>query len=140
MNARALTIVAGVAVLALGLFVWRKGGVSNAAQAIGAGAVDAVQGAASGVVYGIGDAVGVPRTSESACAAALREGRTWDASFACPAGDFVGSLLGWQTAPLISTAQAQQTATSGAIVRPPPAARDSITDLFLDPHGYSPPI
>lgn len=140
MKPQALAIAAGVTVLVAGLFIWRKGGIANAAQAIGSGAVGAVQGAASGVVYGIGDAVGVPRTDESACAKALREGRLWDASFACPAGDFVGGLLGGPVTPRISETQAQQAATSGRIITTAPAARDEITDLFLDPYGYSNPI
>ena len=33
-----------------------------------------------------------------------------------------------------------KTATSGRITRPPAPVRDSITDLFLDPYGYSSPI
>lgn len=135
MKPQELAIVAGVAVLAMGLFVWRRGGVSNAAQAIGAGAVEAVQGAASGVVYGIGDAVGVPRTSESECAAALREGRTWDASFACPAADFLRGTF--STSGNVGTSQS---ATGPRVVTTPAAARDAITDLFLDPYGYSSPI
>lgn len=94
MNARLPWIVGGLAVVALGLFVWRRGGVANAAQAVGGAAVGAVTGAATGAVLGIGDAVGVPRTSETGCQRAVREGRTWDASFACPAGTFIGSLFG----------------------------------------------
>lgn len=50
--------------------------------------------AASGVVLGIGDALGVPRTDMTECERAIAEGRTLDASFACPAGTFVGSLVG----------------------------------------------
>ncbi len=57
---------------------------------LGTAAVDLVDGAASGVVYGIGDAVGIPRTDETACQKAMREGRTLDASFACPALTFGG--------------------------------------------------
>lgn len=30
-----------------------------------------------------------PRTNETECDRALREGRTWDASFACPAARFI---------------------------------------------------
>lgn len=134
-NSQSLAIVAGLGLLAAGLFVWRRGGVSNAAQAIGGAAVDAVQGAASGVVYGIGDAFGVPRTDETECARALREGRTWDASFACPAADFLRGTFSAR-----DNAGTSQSATAGRIVTPPAAARDEITDLFLDPYGYSNPI
>ena len=128
-------IVAGLGLLAAGLFVWRRGGVSNAAQAIGSGAVDAVQGVASGVVYGIGDTFGIPRTDESECARALREGRSWDASFACPAADFLRGTF--SRADNVGTSQV---ATAPNIVTPPAAVRDEITDLFLDPYGYSSPI
>lgn len=46
----------------------------------------------AGVAIGIGDVIGIPRTDETECARAIREGRTWDASFACPAGTFIGSV------------------------------------------------
>lgn len=47
--------------------------------------------AAAGVVEGVGLAVGIPRTNASECDRAKAEGRWWDASFACPAGDFISS-------------------------------------------------
>lgn len=47
----------------------------------------------AGVAIGIGDVLGVPRTNETECEKAIREGRTWDASFACPAGTWIGSLF-----------------------------------------------
>lgn len=54
-------------------------------QAIGGAAVDA----AAGAVVGIGQAVGIPATNQTECQRAIAEGRTWDASFACPAGTFI---------------------------------------------------
>lgn len=51
------------------------------------------QGAASDAVLSVGDVLGVPRTNETECQRAIREGRTWDASFACPAGTFIKSLF-----------------------------------------------
>ncbi len=45
---------------------------------------------AAGLIIGTGDVLGIPRTNETACQAALREGRYWDASFDCPAGTFLG--------------------------------------------------
>lgn len=83
---------------------------------------------------GIGDAVGVPRTDETACAQALREGRTWDASFACPASDFIAGVFA------ATTPATSQVATSQNLPQYLPAARDSVSDLFLDPYGYSNPI
>lgn len=118
MTLRPALIAGAVAALGLGLYIWRKGSVSNAAQGLTSGAVGAVGGAASGVVLGIGEAIGVPRTDESKCAAALREGRLWAASFECPASDFVGGAVdAWR---------GEQTATTGAIVTPRAAPRDSV--------------
>lgn len=78
----------GAAVLA----VWwlsRQGNAQALGETIGSAAVETVVGAATGVVLGAGDAVGIPRTNMSECERAKAEGRTWDASFACPAGDFI---------------------------------------------------
>lgn len=58
-------------------------------KAIDASPIGLAQSAGTEAVLRIGDAVGVPRTSETECAKALREGRMWDASFACPAAEFV---------------------------------------------------
>lgn len=53
----------------------------------------AVVGAADGLIVGsvtaAGKAVGVPETNMTECERAMAEGRTWDASFACPASDFL---------------------------------------------------
>lgn len=57
------------------------------------GAVDMADKVVSSPVLAIGDAVGLPRTNETECQKAIREGRTWDASFACPAGDFLSYLV-----------------------------------------------
>lgn len=71
--------------------------LGEAAGEAAAGAVGAVAGAAgdaaAGAVVGIGHAVGIPSTNESECERAKRQGRTWDASFACPAGDFITYLF-----------------------------------------------
>jgi hypothetical protein len=63
-------------------------------KAATAAATGVVVDAASGVVIGAGKAVGIPETDDSECARALREGRTWDASFACPAGTFLKHVTG----------------------------------------------
>jgi hypothetical protein len=49
---------------------------------------------AAGVVVGIGKQFGIPDTDAAKCARALAEGRTWDASFACPASDFIKGTFG----------------------------------------------
>lgn len=81
----------------VGLVVWSRirpgaGGASLALElgaTVGQAAAGAVSDVAGGVVQGVGQVVGIPRTDEAECAKALREGRLWDASFACPAGDFL---------------------------------------------------
>lgn len=97
-----VAVLAGVGLLgAFALYAWSKGGASagikGAAQGlgevVGGGAVSLVDGVFSGTVLGVGDSLGIPRTSESECEKATREGRTWDASFACPAGDFLGYVF-----------------------------------------------
>jgi hypothetical protein len=88
-------LIAGVAVAALILMivVKKNGGVAAVAADVGEEAGAAVINLGGGVVAGasqaIGDAVGVPRTNMTECEKAKAEGRTWDASFACPAGDFL---------------------------------------------------
>lgn len=80
----------GVVGVAVGLVLMNRG----AAVALGGAAVDAVDNVMSGAVLGIGERVGIPATDESECDRAIREGRTWDASFACPAGRFLKYLAG----------------------------------------------
>ena len=81
-------MIAGAAVLAALAFIAIKG-AKGTGQAIGSGAVDLVDGVIDGGVTGIGQAVGIPATNMTECERAKAEGRTWDASFACPAVDFV---------------------------------------------------
>src|SRR6218665_3914198 len=83
-----LAVLALLAVAGIGLYVAKKG-VAGAA----AGAVAAAGEAAVGTVTGIGQLVGIPLTNETECEKAKREGRTWDASFACPASNFIGYLF-----------------------------------------------
>ncbi len=65
-----------------------------AGESIGRAAGDFATGVLSGAVVGIGDGLGVPRTDLTECELAKAEGRTWDASFACPAADFLKWLWG----------------------------------------------
>lgn len=74
--------------------------VAKNAGSIGELAGQAVGGAAGGVVLGIGDSLGVPRTDRTECERAIAEGRTWDASFACPAGTFIRSLFAGDPRPV----------------------------------------
>lgn len=84
-------LLAGLAVaglVALWLFT-RKGAAEATGAAVGAAVVEA----GAGLVLGAGDAIGLPRTDAELCRRALAEGRTWDASFVCSAGDWLGSLM-----------------------------------------------
>jgi hypothetical protein len=56
----AVAAVAGVA-----FYVWRRGGIAPAAQAIGAGAVNTAGNVASGAVGAVGASVGLPTPSET---------------------------------------------------------------------------
>ena len=72
--------------------VWwlsRQGNAQAVGETVGSAAVSTIVGAGTGVVLGAGEAVGIPRTNMTECERAKAEGRTWDASFACPAGDFL---------------------------------------------------
>jgi hypothetical protein len=82
--------------LGLALVLWKAAGktAADAGVALGTAGAQAVGGAVAGVSFGVGDALGVPRTNESECDRALREGRMWDASFACPAGKFIKGAWG----------------------------------------------
>lgn len=80
----------GVAAVALLWMATR--GTKDAGQAIGSGAVNLVDGIVSGGVIGAGELIGLPPTNLTECERAKMEGRTWDASFACPAKDFLSYL------------------------------------------------
>lgn len=61
-----IAIVAGLVGLGLvGLYVWKKGGIANAAAGVGGAVVDAAGGVASGVVGGIGESVGLPTPAQT---------------------------------------------------------------------------
>lgn len=88
-------ILAGAAllgVLALTYFTKVPGAAESAGVALGSAAVDAAGGVVAGAAETIGDAVGVPRTNVDACAAAKAAGSAWDASFACPAADWLSYI------------------------------------------------
>lgn len=88
---RALYVIAAGAAVGALLLTFRDAGASG--RAIGGAAIDLADGVITGAVVGIGEAVGVPPTNETECERAKREGRTWDASFACPAGNFLKYLF-----------------------------------------------
>lgn len=89
MKAQHLAIAAGAFVVVLGgIWVWRKG-LEGAAEAAAKAAANLAKGAATGAVKGVANIAGIPDTNAGECKKAIADGRLWDASFACPAGDFL---------------------------------------------------
>lgn len=84
----------GIAAIAILWWLTRKGQAAALGSSVGSAAGGLVASVPGGVVIGIGDGVGIPRTDMTECEKAKAEGRTWAASFVCPAGDFVGYLFG----------------------------------------------
>ncbi len=88
-------VLAGGAIAAALLYVYVRG-AGQVGNDIGSAAVntavDLVDGVVTGGVVAIGEKVGIPKTNKTECECAIAEGRTWDASFACPASDFIKYL------------------------------------------------
>lgn len=86
----------GAAVVGVGLLLLlaksKAPTVGGVASGLASGAVEAVNGAFVGGVKSIGEVFGIPDTNASRCEQDIAAGRTWDASFSCPAGRFVGSV------------------------------------------------
>lgn len=87
-------VLAAAAVLGgLALFIYvKKNGVRQVVGGVVHAGVEVADTVVSETVFSVGEIVGIPRTNETECERAKREGRTWDASFACPAGDFLSYL------------------------------------------------
>lgn len=83
-----LEIILIGAVVGGGLLLLTKNAGSTG-YAIGAGAVDLVDGVVAGAVTGIGQAVGIPKTNAEIGREALARGDYWEASFYLPAGEFI---------------------------------------------------
>lgn len=82
------------------------GAAGAAGTAVGTAVVDAAAGAATGAVVAIGESVGIPATNLDQCYADMAAGRTWDASFSCPAPIFLRYLANGSKPP-------ERSATSG---------------------------
>jgi hypothetical protein len=94
MNLKTAAVGTGaVLAIALAVWVWRKG-AGDVAASLSRGGVKALGGAAAGAVVGIGELVGIPATDKAECQRAFAEGRYLDASFACPASDFLSGVFG----------------------------------------------
>jgi hypothetical protein len=86
-----LYIVAGGVVVAALVYASMRG-FGQVGRDIGGAAIDMVDGVVAGAVETIGERIGIPQTNLSKCEVAKAGGRTWDASFDCPAADFIGYL------------------------------------------------
>jgi len=81
-------IAAGGAVLAAAVWAATRVNKETGYQ-VGGAIVDMADGLVSGAVVQTGKIFGIPATNMTECERAKAEGRTWDASFACPAVDFI---------------------------------------------------
>lgn len=92
-----LYLLAGGVVLAAAIYVSTrpKGWATDTGVAAGQGAYDLVDGFVGGVFTGVTNfgGLGLPKTDVNQCQADLAAGRTWDASFSCPAGTFIKSFF-----------------------------------------------
>ena len=88
-----MLIGVAVAALALLVLVKKKGAAADVGIAVGEAAADLAGGVGGGVALGIGDQIGIPRTNMTQCEKDLAAGKTWDASFSCPASTWLGSLF-----------------------------------------------
>lgn len=88
--ASTLLVYAGAAV---GLWLLYKF-VTRGVMGVTAGVTQGVLDAGAGVVVGAGEAVGIPQTNRDQCVEDIYAGRSWDASFSCPAATFLRYYIG----------------------------------------------
>lgn len=117
-----LYLYAGAAAAGLGLIWWatRAGNAAKLAQ----GGVRVAGEVAVGTVKGVGQVLGIPDTSKTQCQQDLAAGRYWDASFSCPAGDYISGMAGNAKAAVFGSTAVEQATKSAAEV-----ADTSIEDL-----------
>lgn len=82
----AALVLVGVGVV----WLWRRG-VGGVAEDTAKAATNVVTGVAAGVVKGTGEVVGIPDTDAALCRQALAAGDYWNASFYCPAKEFIAA-------------------------------------------------
>ena len=86
----AVLAIAGLCVGAFVIFKIKSAGIKSVATGI----VNGVNDAAAGTVGGVCEVIGIPQTGVSECEQAMRDGRSWDASFACPLPVYAKYMLG----------------------------------------------
>lgn len=89
--AQAAIINYGVMGLLVGgaFYALKNGAAKTITKQVTGAAIGVVDDAASGVVIGIGEAVGIPETNTANCQIAKNSGDTLAASFHCTAGEFI---------------------------------------------------
>lgn len=107
MKTEVMVLGALVGGVALYVLAKKKPGESIGA-AVGREIVGAAGDAAAGAVVGIGHVFGIPATNQDQCSADLAAGRTWDASFSCPASRFVGGVFSSTTTSSADRADAEK--------------------------------
>lgn len=85
------TLIAAAAVAAA--LVYKFKDMRSIGASVGGAAFDVVDGVVEGSVVSIGQTVGIPPTDANRCASAMAQGKTWQASFDCPAKDFISYLF-----------------------------------------------
>ena len=91
MNTQKAIAIAGLVLVGFGaVWLWRRG-VAGVAEDVSSGAVALAGGAVTGVVKGAAGAAGVPDTDAAKCKRAIANGDYWDASFYCPAAEFLAA-------------------------------------------------
>ncbi len=96
-KAMTMALAAGAGLI-LAVIVAKKMGaipsVPEIAYTAGGAVVDAVDGVISGAVVGTGKIFGIPETSRTQCQRDIAAGNMWDASFSCPAKEFLQAAWG----------------------------------------------
>ena len=81
--------------LLLALYLARKAdllpSVAGFSYDVGSAGVDMVDGVLTGAVETAGSLFGIPKTNLTQCQRDLQAGSWWEASFSCPAKDFLGA-------------------------------------------------
>lgn len=89
MTAQKIMLAGGAFVVVLAaVWVWRRG-LGGAAEDAAKAGVKVVGGLAAGAVKGTASVVGIPDTDMQKCQAAIASGQLWEASYLCPAGEFL---------------------------------------------------
>ena len=78
-----------IAVIGIGAILLVPKLAGAIAQQSSSALVSAAGGAVTGTITAIGKQIGIPETNRTQCQLDLMAGKTWDASFSCPAADWL---------------------------------------------------